>query len=75
MNHAKLAAMALDDSAADSQAERSRSGVTWKPITGRRDPHRPRVHGKLIGSTRLGSLFLTLPTRGLTGQQIMPSDG
>src|ERR1700726_316664 len=28
-----------------------------------------------IGSMRLGSLFLTLPTRALTGQQIMSSDG
>jgi len=28
-----------------------------------------------IGSIRLGSLFLTLPTRVLTGQQIMPSEG
>jgi hypothetical protein len=28
-----------------------------------------------IGSIRPGSLFFTLPTRVLTGQQIMPSDG
>jgi len=28
-----------------------------------------------IGSMRLGSLFLTLPTRALTGQQIMSSGG
>jgi hypothetical protein len=28
-----------------------------------------------IGSTRLGSLFLTLPTRALTGQQIISSEG
>src|SRR5215472_8038469 len=27
------------------------------------------------GSTRLGSLFLTLPTRALTGQQVIASDG
>jgi hypothetical protein len=29
----------------------------------------------VTGSTRDGSLFLTLPTRPLTGQQIMPSEG
>jgi len=29
----------------------------------------------VIGSTRLGSLFLTLPTRGLTGQQVISSPG
>jgi transposase len=28
-----------------------------------------------IGSMRLGSLFLTLPTRALTGQQIVSSEG
>ena len=27
-----------------------------------------------IGSVRLGSLFLTLPTRALTGQQIISSE-
>jgi len=27
-----------------------------------------------IGSIKLGSLFLTLPTRALTGQQVIPSD-
>jgi hypothetical protein len=35
----------------------------------------PRDHGKPIGSIKLGSLFLTPPTRGLTGQHIMPSEG
>jgi hypothetical protein len=29
----------------------------------------------VIGSIKLGSLFLTLPTRGLTGQQIISSEG
>jgi hypothetical protein len=29
----------------------------------------------VIGSMSVGSLFLTLPTRALTGQQIMPSEG
>jgi hypothetical protein len=35
------------------------------------------VHGSAgaIGSTRLGSLFLTLPTRLLTGQHTIPADG
>jgi hypothetical protein len=42
---------------------------------GRRNPAAPGGHGKLIGSTKPGSLFLTLPTRGLTGQHTMPSDG
>jgi hypothetical protein len=31
------------------------------------------AHGRLIGSTKFGSLFFTLPTRGLTGQQPMRS--
>jgi hypothetical protein len=29
------------------------------------------AHAAAIGSIKLGSLFLTLPTRALTGQQIM----
>jgi hypothetical protein len=29
----------------------------------------------VIGSISDGSLFLTLPTRALTGQQIIPSEG
>ena len=33
------------------------------------------VHYAEIGSTRLGSLFLTLPTRGPTGQHVIPSEG
>jgi len=32
-------------------------------------------HSRVIGSTRLGSLFLTLPTSVLTGHAIMPSEG
>jgi hypothetical protein len=39
---------------------------------------RPRPLGRywtVTGSIRLGSLFLTLPTRGLTGQAIMSSEG
>jgi hypothetical protein len=32
-------------------------------------------HWAAIGSIRLGSLFLTLPTRALTGQHIIASDG
>ena len=36
---------------------------------------RPGVYAAATGSIRLESLFLTLPTRGLTGQQIMPSEG
>jgi hypothetical protein len=48
--------------------------MTTEPTTGRRDPHR-RAITQSIGSTKLGSLFLTLPTRGLTGQHIMPSEG
>jgi hypothetical protein len=32
-------------------------------------------HDGVTGSIRLGSLFLTLPTRALIGQQIISSDG
>jgi hypothetical protein len=32
-------------------------------------------HASAIGSISEESLFLTLPTRGLTGQEIMPSEG
>ena len=28
-----------------------------------------------ICSTRLGSLFLTFPTRALTGQRVIPAEG
>src|SRR6266446_4174469 len=31
-------------------------------------------HYATLGSIRLGSLFLTFPTRGLTGQQVSSSD-
>ena len=34
-----------------------------------------QVHCAEIASIRLGSLFLTLPTRGLTGQHVIFSDG
>ena len=34
-----------------------------------------QVHCAESGSIRLGSLFLTLPTRVLTGQQVISSDG
>jgi hypothetical protein len=34
----------------------------------------PYAHGELIGSTKPGSLFFTLPTRWLTGQEVMQSD-
>src|SRR5580704_5929681 len=37
---------------------------------------RPRAYpAPASGSIRLGSVFLTLPTRALTGQQIISSDG
>jgi hypothetical protein len=32
-------------------------------------------HAAATGSMRVGSLFLTLPARALTGQQIMSSEG
>jgi hypothetical protein len=35
----------------------------------------PLAHGKLIDATKPGSLFFTLPTRALTGQQVMSSEG
>ena len=34
-----------------------------------------QLHFMLIGSISLGSLFFTLPTRMLTGQQVISSDG
>ena len=38
--------------------------------------HEPSVYyAAAIGLIRLGSVFLTLPTRTLTGQQIIFSDG
>jgi hypothetical protein len=33
------------------------------------------AYAAAIGSIRLGSLFLTLPTRTLTGQQVIASEG
>jgi len=39
------------------------------------DFHNLSDHAAAIGSIRLGSLFLTLPTRVLTGQETMPSEG
>jgi hypothetical protein len=41
---------------------------------GHREPS-AQVHSAEIGSIRLGSLFLTLPTRALTGQQTISSEG
>lgn len=41
----------------------------------RRQPASRLAHGKTIGSISDGSLFLTLPTRELTGQQTMFSAG
>jgi hypothetical protein len=35
----------------------------------------PTGQAAAIGSIKLGSLFLTLPTRALTGQQIISSEG
>jgi mono/diheme cytochrome c family protein len=35
----------------------------------------PGGYCKTTGSTRLGSLFFTLPTRALTGQQVSPAEG
>jgi hypothetical protein len=36
---------------------------------------KPGVYDAAPGSMRLESLFLTLPTRALTGQQIISSEG
>jgi hypothetical protein len=35
----------------------------------------PNGYARTIGLSKPGSLFFTLPTRGLTGQQTMPSEG
>jgi hypothetical protein len=40
-----------------------------------RNPQLLRAYGNTIGSISVGSLFLTFPTRALTGQQIMSSEG
>jgi hypothetical protein len=39
------------------------------------DFHNLSDHAAATGSIRLGSLFLTLPTRALTGHAIISSDG
>jgi hypothetical protein len=39
------------------------------------DFHNFSYHAATTGSMSEGSLFLTLPTRALTGQQIMSSEG
>src|SRR5207237_9840592 len=53
--------------------DRSRSGV--RPGAYHRPPQSaaPLPHGRLIGSTKAGSLFLTFPTRGLTGHATISS--
>ena len=60
-------------------------GDTWLHeiiFDGYRGGGRPLVHGaprhrycRLIGSMSVGSLFLMLPTRAFTGQQIISSEG
>src|SRR6516162_11834173 len=55
-------------------SDRSRPWVTCKAYNRSRRPA-PVAHCSRIGSIRLGSLFLTLPTRVLTGQQIISSEG
>src|SRR6516225_5898249 len=65
-----------------------RSGLGGDPIAPNKKQHRGAAvhtsssdfhnlsdHAAAIGSISVGSLFLTLPTRGLIGQQIMPSEG
>jgi hypothetical protein len=56
-------------------SERSRPCVMEQPITGCRSPHSAFTQLKTTGSTKLESLFLSLPTRGLTGQAIISSEG
>ena len=55
--------------------ERSRSWQRTHRITRAAQPAAPLAHGRLIGSTKLGSLFFTFPTRALTGQQILSLEG
>jgi hypothetical protein len=45
------------------------------PRPGPRPSNGPGYLLRAIGSIRLGSLFLTLPTRALIGQHIIASDG
>jgi hypothetical protein len=55
--------------------ECSRSEVTAEPYHRPPQSAFPRAYGKATGSAKLGSLFLTLPTRTLTGHAIMLSEG
>ena len=49
---------------------------SWSDAGQRRIPVPPRPPTPVaIGSIRLGSLFLTLPTRSLTDQHVIPSEG
>jgi hypothetical protein len=50
-------------------------GEPFVPAHRFRRPVRRAYPVPTIGSIRLGSLFLTLATRGLTGQHIISSDG
>jgi hypothetical protein len=54
----------------DSKRRRSRNRP--RPV---RDFHNFIGQGCAIGSIKAGSLFLTLPTRVLTGQAVMCSEG
>jgi len=42
---------------------------------GHRGEPSTQIHGTGRGSIRLGSLFLTLPIRGLTGRHVISTDG
>lgn len=49
--------------------------VIWVSFEGKDLAARAAQRSAATGSTSEGSLFLTLPTRGLTGQQVISSAG
>jgi hypothetical protein len=65
----------LENAQAMAAHESPRTTKLHDHTGGGRDPHCRALYGKATGSTKLGSLFFTLPTRGLTGHAIMPSEG
>jgi len=64
-------------SAADERQLQEKRGDPSTPFPGtfQVGRHRGTYPAAIIGSISLASLFLTLPTRGLTGQHIISTDG
>jgi hypothetical protein len=64
-------------SAADECQLQEKRGDPSTPFPGmfQADGHRGTYPAAAIGGISLASLILTLPTRGLTGQHVISSDG